>query len=408
MSSPASPASLSNLFSSQASVGSNSNEAPQALLQGPHPAAPSSDLPQSDSDDDEDDDSLTELEDSDGDNGGFPHDQAEEHDSDPSDGDTEVAGSDEEGEELDDADDHESESDNAHDDGADLGNWEQGDMETVTEGSSDTDEASTECSDSQESVPNNNAAAEQHNALHHPEDEFIPGAPAKPVVQQHEDTNDDSGDEGDVSDQANDSQASVMRTSGDNQIPKTAPESSAPCTSANNKTTGKKRTAASGGSTLVAAKQSKKKTRISSDSEDSGWVEIGFNKAASSPESAQTFVKTGTLQATQEAFPVYNKPGPDDFVEIKGIKVLCEWIHDDREAQALKSWKHGDKAEPKRTGLRLLSARKLETGHIQIKIWPEQWMFADKIKLRRKPKAPVCSGCRTHTATIKVDLRPCR
>ncbi|KAE8232063.1 hypothetical protein CF326_g2905 [Tilletia indica] len=75
------------------------------------------------------------------------------------------------------------------------------------------------------------------------------------------------------------------------------------------------------------------------------------------------------------------------------LRVVCKWIHDDRISEPLEAWTHQDPSAVQTPGLRLLQARRLSDGTIQLRFFPAQWVSTWCLKLRRSARAPECDGC---------------
>ncbi|CAD6889799.1 unnamed protein product [Tilletia laevis] len=133
--------------------------------------------------------------------------------------------------------------------------------------------------------------------------------------------------------------------------------------------------------------------------EDLRWLAFadddqGDHTAPTSPSASSIAASASLVEgsACSSRVPVSYKT-PRTGVREEALKVICEWIHDDRSSVPLQPWRHEDAGKAKADGPGLYPARRLSNGDIHIRHFPGQWTPCWRVCLCRPALPPQCFGC---------------
>ncbi|KAK0538409.1 hypothetical protein OC835_001462 [Tilletia horrida] len=364
------------------------------------------------------------LEAADDDNGGYPSDQAEEHNSTPEDNSSTSASSDEASQA--DACSDASQSSDGSDDGADMADFVVEGQVPDSSQSIPSSEASAQFTNSSQDIADDDgdAALEQQMAEDDPDGAYVPEGEEDTeiiIVDEDGDEDEEEAAEADGSDQVDDGEEEAAEADGSDQVDDGEEEAAVADgdedevvaaadhgegddeddlgaetgheVDAHGEDDGDEESAEADAQGEVEASTGAQAAQL----EDDGFVILGVKRQA--PTDAQ---HDGAKRVKHEPLPPAVKMIK---VEVQA-RVVCEWIHDDTGAAPLSEWTHAGQAGPSKPGLRHLPARLVDVGGAklpQFKFFNATWTWAHNVKLRRACVPPTCPGCREEDVVVLVE-----
>ncbi|KAK0521728.1 hypothetical protein OC842_006690 [Tilletia horrida] len=314
---------------------------------------------------------------------GYPSDEAEEHDSLPEDSSQSESSS----VDGDDLAEPEQPSSDGPDDGADLLDFVVAAVpsDSEDEDTSDEEEEAQWTQDTDVSIGGGDAVLEQQMAEMDPDGEFVPlgGMPVGDLPEENAGAGDDD-DEQDADDQGDGEEVGV----GNDDDVDAGHE-------AENDDDGVGQGVAIDEGPVVNEEVGQEADGAAEETDDEDDSDFEIVRVISGKRSASEDPDPHQADPAQPAKKPKMPAIETKWITITG-RVVCKWMHDDRDAEPLQPWKHNEEnlsLTLMRGHADFYPARRLSNGLVQIEVVPSTWIPVYERKLRRDVTPPSCDDC---------------